>query len=123
MALETVSMTAQLLEAGMLAPERLTLLEGGARVPPQDVLAAGKLMTVRLLGNEFDSRTAVSAYAFELLKVMVSVEFPFCPTLTGENASATVGEFGVVTISVDEAVATLPPAGPVMRALAGTVLV
>jgi len=119
----TVSVIVQVLLAGMVAPERVTLLAGAGIVPPQVLVAAGELLAVTPLANACVNPTAVRAYAFELLKVMVSVEFAFCPMLAGENASATVGAFGLVTVNVDDEVAVLPPAGPVMSTLAAMVLV
>src|SRR5208282_455295 len=112
----------QELLAGMLAPERVTLLVGAGNVPPQVLTAAGELLAARPLANAWVRPTAVRGYAFELLNVMVSVELAFCATLEGENASATAGGFGAMTVSVDEAVAALPPAGPVVSALAAMVL-
>jgi hypothetical protein len=114
--------TAQWLLAGMAAPDRVTLLIGADRVPPQLVAGAGELLTVKLLGNVIVNPTAVSAYAFELLSVTVSVELAFCPTLEGANASATVGGCGAVTVSVAVLAVALPPAGPVIRAFAAIAL-
>lgn len=113
----------QLLFAAMVAPERVTLLAGAESVPPQPEAAAGELFTVKLLGRVTFNPTEVSAYAFELPSAMVSVEFPFCPTLAGAKASDTVGGFGTVTVSIAWLAAALPPAGPVMSALAATALV
>jgi hypothetical protein len=113
----------QLPFAGMVAPERVTLLVGAESVPPQPEEAAGELFTVKLLGNVAFNPTEVSAYAFELPSVMVSVELPFCPTLAGAKASDTVGGFGLLTVSIAWLAAALPPAGPVMSAFAATALV
>ncbi len=113
----------QLPFAGMVAPERVTLLVGAESVPPQPEAAAGELFTVKLLGSVAFNPTEVSAYAFELPSVMVSVELPFCPTLAGAKASDTVGGFGTVTVSIAWLAAALPPAGPVMSAFAATALV
>src|SRR5277367_4965696 len=107
----------------MVAPESVTLLAGTVSVPPQVVAAAGEVLTVRLLGSMSVNPTAVSTYAFELLKVMVRAEVPFTATLAGVKLSDTVGAFGAVTVSVAELVAALPPAGPVVRAFAAMVLV
>ncbi len=49
----------QLLPAGMVAPERFTLLAADS-VPPQVVTGVGELFTVRLPGNEFVKPTAAS---------------------------------------------------------------
>ena len=50
----------------------------------------------------------VKVKPFVLLKVMVSVEATFAPTLAGENASLTVGGTGVTVNGVGQAVATVP---------------
>lgn len=58
-----------------------------------------------------------------MLKVMLSVDLLFVLTLVGAKLSVTVGAAGVVTVRVAVAVAVLPPAGPVVRALAAILLV
>ena len=107
----------------MVAPERVTLLVGADSVPPQLEAAAGELFTVKLPGSVAFKPTEVRAYAFGFASVMVRVEFPFCPTLAGAKASDTVGGFGTVTVNVAWLAAALPPAGPVMSAVAATALV
>jgi hypothetical protein len=67
----------QLPLAGIVAPDKVILLVGADSVPPHVVVAAGELFAVRLLGNVSLNPTAVSAYAFELLSVMVNVELAF----------------------------------------------
>lgn len=52
----------------------------------------------------------VSAKAFLLLSVMVSVEVTFSPTLTGEKAALTDGAVGVTVMGVGQAVAAEPAA-------------
>jgi hypothetical protein len=54
---------------------------------------------------------------------MVNVELAFCPMLDGENASATVGGVGAVTVKVEELVFVFEPAGPVVSAADAMVLV
>ena len=47
----------------------------------------------------------------------------FVLTLVGEKLSLRVGATGVVTVRVAEAVAALPPAGPVVKAFAAMLAV
>jgi len=58
-----------------------------------------------------------------LLNVIVSVDAAFTLTLDGENAAEIVGAIGAVTVNVAVAAAVLPPAGPVMSALAAMLFV
>ena len=50
----------------------------------------------------------VKAKPLALLKVMVSVETTFSPTLAGENASVTVGGTGVTVKAAGHAVTAVP---------------
>ena len=59
----------------------------------------------------------------ELLRVMVSVDWVLMFTLAGANAALTVGGTGAETVTAAVAVAVLPPAGPVVSAFAGILLV
>ncbi len=84
---------------------------------------AGDELTVKPLGRLSVSAVLVNAKLFELLSVTVNVAAPFCAMLVGENASATVGGWGTVTVNAALDVAVLPPPGPVPSAAAGMVLV
>ena len=59
----------------------------------------------------------------ELLRVMVSVDWLLVLTLAGAKAAETVGATGALTVKEAVAVAVLPPAGPVVSAFAGMLLV
>jgi hypothetical protein len=63
---------------------------------------------VRLAGTDWLKWDCVKSKPLALLKVMVSVEATFSPTLAGENASVTVGETGVTVSGVGHAVAAVP---------------
>ncbi len=56
-----MSVSVQLPFAGMLAPERVTLVIGADSVPPQLEAAAGELFTVKLAGSVASNPTEVSA--------------------------------------------------------------
>jgi hypothetical protein len=58
-----------------------------------------------------------------LLRLIVSVELELVLTLAGAKVSVIVGAIGAVTDSVAVALAVLPPAGPVVSALAAMLLV
>lgn len=58
-----------------------------------------------------------------MLSEIVSVDFEFVLTLVGAKVSVMFGVAGAVTVSAAEAVAVLPPAGPVVSAFAAIVLV
>jgi hypothetical protein len=58
-----------------------------------------------------------------LLSEIVSVDFEFVLTLVGAKVSVMFGATGAVTVNAAEAVAVLPPAGPVVSAFAAMVLV
>jgi len=72
------------------------------------VVGAGDVWTVRLAGTVSVKPDWVKSKPLALLKVMVSVEATFSPTLAGENASATVGGTGVTVKAVGHAVAAVP---------------
>jgi hypothetical protein len=58
-----------------------------------------------------------------LLRVIVSVDLVFSPTLAGDKAWTIVGAIGGVAVNVAAAAALLPPAGPVDSACAAMVFV
>lgn len=111
----------QLPLAGMVAPDSEMLLDAADRDPPQVSAGAGELLTVRPLGSVSVKTVLDKAKGFEFFKVIVSVDTAFSVTLAGENASLKVGASGAVTVSVAEAAAALPPAGPVISAFAAMV--
>jgi len=76
--------------------------------PLQVVVGAGDIWTVRLAGTVSVKPDWVKSKPLALLKVMVSVEATFSPTLAGENASVTVGGVGVTVSGVGQAVAAVP---------------
>ena len=80
-------------------------------------------MMLRLLGRVSVRAAPVSAYAFELLTVTVSVATPFCVMVLGENACVTEGATGTVTTRAAALVAVLPPAGPVLSAFGARLFV
>lgn len=63
---------------------------------------------LRFAGSVSLNADWVSAKSFEFLKVMVSVEATFSPTLAGENSELTVGAAGVTVMGVGQAVAAVP---------------
>jgi hypothetical protein len=101
----------QLPLAGILAPARVTLLAELVRVPDapvQLVVGAGEVWMLRLAGTVSVKLDWVSANPFVLLKVMVSVDATFSPTLVGEKASVMVGGVGATVSDVGHAVAAVP---------------
>src|SRR5258707_11963172 len=97
--------------AGIWAPAMDTALEELVNVPDapvQVVVGAGEVCTVRLAGTVSMKLDWVKSKPLALLKVMVSVEATFSPTLAGENASVTVGGVGVTVSGVGHAVAAVP---------------
>jgi hypothetical protein len=121
--LETLKVIVQLALAGMVALARVCVPVPEAKEPLHVLAAAGELDTASPPGSVFVKATWVSAYALELLKVIVSVDLLLTLTLEGANAAETVGATGAVTPSEAVAVAVLPPAGPVVSAFAGMLLV
>ena len=97
--------------AGISAPARVTALMELVNVPDapvQVVVGAGALWMTRLAGAVSVKPDWVKSNPFVLLKVMVSVEATFSPTLAGENASVTVGAAGVTVRGVGHAAAAVP---------------
>jgi hypothetical protein len=76
--------------------------------PAQLVVGAGEVWMIRLAGTVSVKLDWVSANPLALLKVMVSVEATFSPTLAGENASVIVGAAGTTVRGVGQAVAAVP---------------
>jgi hypothetical protein len=76
--------------------------------PAQLVVGAGEVWMLRLAGTVSVKLDWVSANPLVLLKVMVSVDATFSPTLVGENASVIVGGTGVTVSGVGQAVAAVP---------------
>jgi hypothetical protein len=111
----------QLPLAGIVAPDSDMLLEAADSDPPQVVAGAGELLTVRPLGSVSVKAVLDKAKVFEFFRVIVRVDMAFSATLAGENTSLKVGATGAVTVSVAEAAAALPPAGPVISASTGIV--
>src|ERR1700722_19992540 len=115
-ALVTVTVNVQLPLAGSVAPDSDMLPDAADSAPPQVVAGAGELLTVRPPGSASVKAALDRTKAFELFRVIVSVEAAFSATLAGEKTSLTVGATGAVTVSVAETAAALPPAGPVISA-------
>ena len=63
---------------------------------------------IRFAGTVSVKPDWVKSKPFALLKVMVSVDATFSPTLAGENASVTVGGASVTVSGVGQAVAAVP---------------
>ena len=113
-ALLTLMVMEQLPLAGILAPAMVTALAELVNVPDapaQVVVGAGEVWMIRLAGTVSVKPDWVSANPFALLKVMVSVEAAFSPTLVGKNASVTVGATSVTVSGVGQAVAAVPAEG------------
>lgn len=79
----------------------------GLKVPPQVFVAAGTAATSKPAGKLSVIAKPVSAKAFELVKLIVSVDVPFSTMLVGEKFLATVG--AAATVKVAEAVNPVPP--------------
>ena len=97
--------------AGILAPAMVTALAELVNVPDapvQLVVGAGEVWMIRLAGTVSVKPDWVSANAFVLVNVMVSVEATFSLTLAGENASVSVGGIGATVKGVGQAVAEVP---------------
>jgi hypothetical protein len=96
----------------MSAPLNVTLVVVFVKVPPPQVVAGAAadadVDTLRLAGSVSVRLACVSAKAFKLLSVIVSVETTFSPTLAGENASVTVGAEVVTVNGVGQAPALVP---------------
>jgi hypothetical protein len=104
--LDTCAVTVQLPLAGITASERLRLppvAVTATDAPVQVVLTAPEVAKVRDAGSVSVRLDWVRANAFELLKVMVSVEVMVSPTVVGTNAAVTVGVAGVTAIAAGQA--------------------
>ena len=121
--LDTLRVMVQLPLAGIVPPEIVAAPAVVASDPLQVLAAAGEVASVTPLGSVSAKLICVRGYAFELLSEIVSIDFVFVLTLVGAKVSVIVGATGAVTASVAVAVAVLPPAGPVVSALAAMVLV
>jgi hypothetical protein len=76
--------------------------------PLQLVVGAGDVWMIRFAGTVSVKLDWVKSKPFALLKVMVSVDAAFAPTVAGENASVTVGGDRVTASGVGQAVAAEP---------------
>jgi hypothetical protein len=95
-----------------------TVLAELVNVPPmQVVVGAGDVWTIKLAGTVSVKPDWVKSKPLPLLKVMVSVEATFSPTLAGENASVTVGAEVVTVNGVGQAPALVPAEAGVAAAL------
>src|SRR5580700_12021402 len=93
----------QLPFAGIFASAMVTALMELVKVPnapAQVVVGAGEVWMTRLAGIVSVKFDWVKANAFALLKVMVSVEATFSPTLVGEKDWVTVGGISVTVSGV-----------------------
>ena len=101
----------QLPLAGIMAPAMVTVLAAlvnFADAPLQVVVGAGAVWRLRLAGTVSVKPDWVKSKPLALLKVMVSAETTFSPTLAGEKASASVGGSGVTVKAAGHAVAAVP---------------
>ena len=108
-----VPLTATLIEQEPLdasePPDKLMLVAAalGANVPPQVLVAAGTAATSTPGGKLSLIASPLSAKAFGLVKLSVSVDVPFSGMLVGEKLLATVG--AAATVKVAAAVNPVPP--------------
>ena len=101
----------QLPSAGMFAAARLTdvvVLVSEAAAPPQLVVAAGAVATLRFAGSVSAKLDCVSANPLVFESVIVRVDATLFAVVAGENDSLTVGAAGLTLIAAGHAVALVP---------------
>jgi hypothetical protein len=122
--LETGTVTVQVPLAGIIAPVRAMLVPLATRetVVPVQVVAPFPA-TLNELGSVSIRSDCVRANAFELFKVIVSVDATVGPTVAGTNASVIVGATGVNETALVHALLPAVDGAVLVALVAPTVMV